>query len=418
MLRKSVVAIVVGLWMVGAAAVLPARAVCPDGTPGNDVIDCTTNPPAEGDVGADLGNDSVTIENGVTSGIVGGDLLPDGTGNIGDGGDDVIINNGTVTIGLGGDISSGDGGDDTLTNNGTINGYLSGDYSYGGDGGDDIITNNGTVGIDIDGDFQTDNGGDDTIINNGSVVGNVTGDGVSTNGGDDTIINNGSVTGDIEGDSVSNAGGNDSITNSGSIGGNIIGGDGNDTVTVIVGSDVGGTISGDAGTDTLTFSGSTSDEAGYNQIQALVGCNPCAGTVTLDGQSYTFNTFEQLVNLLTLISQQSSGPVQVSITFSRSDDRLNWMDVGAPIAVYCTDKRITVIDIATNSQGVGQFSIEQDAIAEASASSAILGSGQGNQLVQLADGSLLAVGPTLDGSKTYSFPFKADCSVIRNGQES
>jgi len=222
-----------------------------DGTTGNDTITCLTNPTnPDNQVEADLGNDQITVASGVTTGDVNGDGQPGNYGDLlpGVGGDDVIINNGTVVENeangqngqINGDYIDGPGGDDTIINNGTVFG-LAGDIATS-QGGNDIITNNGIASGGIAGDVMiSGDGGDDTIINNASGhTGLISGDlqillGTG-DGGDDVITNHGfveitpsedpsAISGDIRGDQVyalSN-GGNDQITNTGTVEGNILG---------------------------------------------------------------------------------------------------------------------------------------------------------------------------------------------------
>jgi hypothetical protein len=300
------------------------------GTAGDDTIVCDNDPapPAPTVVGGGAaGNDTITIDS-----------------------DNHALISGDGTVG-GGTLSSvGVAGNDTITVNGNTAAHVYGDLMNGNvNGGADTIIINGTA-TSVQGDVIARNatGGADTIIINGTVTDVVTGDthsyaiaGNLAVGGNDTIIVNGTVGNTVDGDwfrfstGGTRVGGNDTIiiNSTAQVNGNVtgetdatIGGD--DTITIEVGATVLGTISGGnvAGDfDTLTFTGSTSDQAGYAQLQALVGCNPCNGTVTIDGYTYTFTNFEQFVNLMTLIVALPNA--QVIITFNPPpDDRINWQE--------------------------------------------------------------------------------------------
>jgi hypothetical protein len=75
---------------------------------------------------------------------------------------------------------------------------------------------------------------------------------------------------------------------------------------------INGTIDGGGQTtaDTISFNGNAT-QAEVNAAQAFVGCNPCAGTLTAGGQSYTFLNFEAFINLLTVIAAGGGGGGQV-----------------------------------------------------------------------------------------------------------
>jgi hypothetical protein len=429
----------IGILAVGIMGVgsLPTLANCDDGTPGDDIMNCDTDLPQGQSLDGDVGSDTITIDSGVTVGEVGGDSRGTMNNGAGQAGDDVITNNGTIVTNILGDFSdSVQAGNDIITNNGTMGGSIYGDYQgiIITTGGDDTIVNTGTMGGGIYGDYFVGNGGNDTIVNNGVVTGPIAGDSndgplgggddkITNNGsaysnvvgdyGSDVIVNNGVISGSIFGDTSSiDMGGDDTITNSGNVGGDIDAGAGNDTVTLAVGSSVGGTVTGGNGTDTLIFSGETTDSAGYDQIQSMLGCNPCAGTVTLDGRIYTFDSFEALKSLLILLAKSGAPSVDIHIA-----ERVNGSENGAPFALYCTSNTIIVMDIGANSQGIGEFHYSLSSLPPAGDEPIVLASGEGNQLILQPDGTLLAVGASLDGTKTYVLHFTTDCQSLSAGQE-
>jgi hypothetical protein len=306
-----------------------------NGTAGNDTIVCDNNPAQPTQVvvaGGTGGNDTITVDSNNQLGIAG-----DGT-----------------VAGMG--ISSAAvAGDDTITVNGNTAAAVYGDFlNTNVNGGADTIVINGSAST-VQGDTLTGSaiGGADSITINGTVTGAVTGDTYSFPsagdidiGGGDTITVNGtagSVSGETFGATGTHVGGNDEIVigETAVVNGNVTGEinatvGGNDHITVEVGATIVGTISGGnaAGdNDLITFTGTTGDQAGYAQLQALVGCNPCSGTVTVDGQTYTFQNFEQLQNLMTLIGAAQGA--QVVIQFNpQPDDRINWQQGDWLIPIY------------------------------------------------------------------------------------
>jgi hypothetical protein len=294
-----------------------------NGTAGNDTIVCDNNPAQPTQVtvaGGSGGNDTIIIDSNNQLGIAGdGTVSGMGISSAAVAGNDTIIVNGNTAAAVYGDFL-----------NTNVNGAA------------DTIIINGTAST-VQGDVLTGSviGGSDTIIINGTVTNAVIGDthsfpsaGDIVVAGNDTITVNGtvgSVSGETFGAAGTKIGGGDTITinSTAQVNGNVTGEinatvGGNDQITIEVGATVVGTISGGnaAGDyDLLTFTGQTTDQAGYQQIQAFVGCNPCGGSVTIDGQTYTFQNFEQLQNLMTLIVAGSN----VVIRFTpQPDDRINW----------------------------------------------------------------------------------------------
>jgi hypothetical protein len=238
-------------------------------------------------------------------------------------GDDTIVCEGVV-----GPDMSGNGGDDIIINNATVTGV--GNYPLGaieGNVGDDTIVNNSTGLTDwIDG-----NDGNDTIINNGTV-----GMGMMGYDGDDTIINNGNV------------------------GGMMVGMDGNDTIIIntanaTTGGDYHVGLDGGADTDTLQFDFYV--QADYDAAAlVLSAADPAGGSIVINGVNYTWLNFEQLLAILQeAIPDYSSGDVvivdltpdegetsqgdesggtTIIITTTVTNGRLNYDD-SASVALFC-----------------------------------------------------------------------------------
>jgi hypothetical protein len=334
-MRRKLLVIIVVLISITAGLLRPALADCQvngvvgsNGTAGDDTIICDNNPAPAGNVAVagGVGNDTIIIDSNAQLGIA-GDGTVAGMGIISApvAGADTIIVNGTTNAAVYGDFlnTNVNGAADTITINGTVS-SVEGDTTTGtAVNGGDTITINGTVTGNVMGDTQafpsaadTNVAGNDTITVNGTVGGNVIGDNMGAIGtrigGSDTIIINSTaqVTGNVNGEVNATVGGNDSVTIS--------------VGATVTGTISGGNVAGDF--DTIIFSGTISDAAGYNQIQTFVSCNPCSGSVTIDGHTYNFTNFEQLQNLLTLyIPPGPVTPVPVEITISQPpDDRINW----------------------------------------------------------------------------------------------
>jgi hypothetical protein len=292
-----------------------------DGTPADDPpITCSTDPTPDDQVGLGLGDDTYVQDAGVTSGYVGGDADEDGFETSGNGGDDHITINGTVTSCVDGDNVDGDGGNDTIIINGVVQCYVFGDYVEG-NGGNDTITINGEVDHSVYGDEADLNGGNDTIVVNGEVGEDVYGDNSSGTGGNDTITINGTVHADVIGDDSGLDGGDDTITINGVVGGHVTGdfssGDGGDDIIIIngtvtdyvlgdnvggAGGDdrvelgenavVGGDIDGEDGFDTLVF------KFLYQEQVNALGLDPAGDSLTYNGHTYNWFNFERLLGTL------------------------------------------------------------------------------------------------------------------------
>lgn len=391
---------------------------------GADTISCTGADPngVNGDLPLPLpgGADTITVQPGATvSNAIIGDGIASGTG-----GNDVITNNGT-TIATG--ATTG------------INGDIEGDFVVDGDGGNDVITNNGTVAGDIDGDtvddFNNDgtggNGGDDTLINNGVVGDDMDGDNAAHNGGDDIIINNGTVNGNIEGDDNINAagsvGGNDRITINGVVGGSVLGDagvqTGGDDVVILQNGANGGVdnallIDGNGGNDQLVFNFTVNDQAAYDALAAqIAAANPAGGSLTFNGQTFNWQNFEQLVNLLVLAGGRG-GPAVINggqtMTIIFNDGRLNASDAGATAALYCTADGLLALGIDEQSRGQFLYVV---VIADLQAALAQAAAANDNQQIIEADGQSLWALPSgelqlHDSAGRYDFVFDgAACGI-------
>jgi len=310
----------------------------------NDIV-CAADPTTPDDeVGLGLGDDSITISPGVTVGpvspppygSVSGDGDEFGIASSGDGGSDLIIIDGTVNGPVMGDLVINTGGDDAIfiSNTGVVNGDLFGDDVITGDAGSDLIIIDGTLNGSVYGDMTIlGDGESDFIVINGTVTGNVYGDNSFDNGGDDLIIITGMVAGDVYSDNFTGANGDDiiAVDTPGTINGGISSGNG-DNVIIIFGA-VNGTLHGpgsptgiDAGDgydhvllgngaviNNLIDGGASIDSLYFDflSMSDLVGQSAAGGTLTYNGQTYTWANFEQLVGLLAQIpSSQTNDNVK------------------------------------------------------------------------------------------------------------
>jgi hypothetical protein len=296
-----------------ALSPLAAMAGDCDGTNLPDTINCTTSPSTGGDVviGLDAGDDTFTLGSAADSGSVVGDGTTTGGQTAGNGGDDRIVINGDVNVGgtpqVIGDNVSGDGGDDTIIVNGTVSHTIWADDA-GGDGGDD------------------------TIIINGSLTGSLVGDNVSGDGGDDTIIINGSAA-SIFGDDAGGVGGDDYIEINGSAG-DIHGEGGADQVVLGEDASVTGTIDGGAGNDTLTF-----DALTQSQADAL---NPAGGSITINGHTYTWLNFENLLGMLAELIERG-----LHVFFANDSVLAIEANAGNGISIFAEHGRIAFVSYAS-----------------------------------------------------------------------
>ena len=303
-------------------------------------------------------------------------------------GDDTITCTGTSSA------VNGGGGSDSITVDGTLTGNVSGGT------GADTITVDGTVNGNVFGDINgTDNAASDTIIINGHVTGSVVGDsgnGSATGvGGDDTIIINGQVDYQVQADFWP-------ATNGAAIGGN-------DTVILRDGANGGADnqlfINAFGGTDTLIFQFTVNSRADYQAVSALIAsANPTFDSLVINGQTFTWQYFENLVNeLIRNYGLGSTIVIRVPAT-DPPDGRVNWHERGfAPVAIYCRGGKVEVY----NADGQLVFAVSADAIQAAFAAST-----DTNQRVDGAAGfSLWTLNQTFelqvhaeDGGYYYIFP--------------
>jgi hypothetical protein len=360
------------------------------------VTDCRPKPDMNHTVCSGIiggaGNNTLTADKGAS---IEGPFFGDGV--VGNGGDDVIINNGkTVAI-----------GDSTGTN-----GDIEGDVATGS-GGNDVITNNGTVAGDIDGDTSFMNGGNDVLINSGSVDDDMDGDNAKFNGGDDLIINNGSVGGDIEADDNTSApkstGGNDIIVINGSVEGSVLGDfgvavGGSDTVILQNGADGGSDhelyIDGNDGDDTLVFNFVVSDQQSLDVLATQIkAANPDNDSLTFNGQTFTWKHFDHLENALTLAG--STSPTVIN------SDHTSAINEGNQAAVYCLANQLRAIGSDAQGQAEYLFSVKAEKVTSALQQAAAnkidveLGTVNGQSLWAKPNGKLWMN----DSNKRYDFTF-------------
>lgn len=291
-------------------------AQCGDGGAGNDVLNCT-------------GTETTTVSTGTGNDIVnlnGQDIIvfnvPNATPGVDAGGNVTVNGPGTIsTTGFNDDGISAQGdvvSSATITTTGQ---NADGIVTFGGAVNNSSISTNNSVSIGIIAHGHVENNGSiltqgpgsagilafSTAENNGTIV--------TTNVGSAGIAATGDVenTGTISATSYAIAGSNNAQTITVSDGtltggwGAIEASGGNDSVIITVEEvTINGIVNGGAGTDQLIFQGATTDAVGWNAVEALVGCNPCAGTVTIDGKSYLFQNFEQLLNHILLIALPQS----------------------------------------------------------------------------------------------------------------
>jgi hypothetical protein len=247
---------------------------------------------------------------------------------------------------------SGGGGNDTMINNGTMYGVLAGENGSNGiTDGDDIIINNGSIlncalycNAGMVGGF-----GNDTLSNNGLLEGIMSG-----GAGGDILVNRGTIQQDIYGDATGvlspvqecvELSGNSTIINSGTVGGTIWAGCLNDTVALEPGANGGSDnyllIKGETGDDTLVLS--FEDAA----VDAAVLANASSGSVTIDGQTFAWVDFEHIVK-----GQPEDGRLNGGVENN-----------ARTAAVYCSeyeDGGVIVYGIDENAEGYLLFSVSSE----------------------------------------------------------
>ncbi len=342
------------------------------------------------------GSNKIVVEQDTT---VSGPFFGDGV--IGNGGDDIIINNGTTLSNGGGtgengdiegDVATGNGGNDVIVNNGTVAGDIDGDSALGS-GGNDILINNGTVGDDIDGDNVRLSGGDDLIINNGTVGGDIEADDNTTaensRGGDDVIVVNGTIEGSVFGDFGVAIGGDDTVILQNGANG---------------GSDHEMYLDGNDGNDVLIFNFMVNDQTALDALASQISnANPASGSLTFNGQTFTWKNFEHLHNQL-LLAGQSSAKVYAHDEQVFASSRSTG---SADAAVYCMTHSLSVVGSDAQGNSSYLFSVKGEKIASALEQAAAnkiqvqLGSQDGQSLWALPSGELYLQ----DDSGRYDFTF-------------
>lgn len=402
------------------ALALPAYADCGAGTPGDDLINCDDDPDG---VNALTGSDTVNVLPGAAVGgtigtLDGGDRITNdgtisvngsptsGVGTLGD--NTTVTNNGTINAQ--GNPAFGVvtmGNNNTVTNNGVINVPASDGVGVWSVGNNNTVTNNGAVsatGSDAEGIYTQ---GNNTVVNNGNIT--TTGfdaEGIAAYDGHNTVVNNGAIntsSADAQGIDTSQGGGDDTVINNGSINAAnaeaITTGAGNDTV-ILGGGPVNGLIDGGADIDTLGFNLEVGAEGLEAVAAQIAAANPNGGTIRINGHTYTWANFEQLLSLLRLAAFQ--------------DGRLNALDFAATVALYCVPGGGVSL-YAINGQGQGEwaFLASADAIQAALAAATSggtqmpVGEGLGVSLWALYPNQLQAMGA--DG---YLFTFSpAACDL-------
>jgi|GEM_PF-4456909 len=286
MMTKQLVRVFMLTMVVSALFVIPsvASADCQVDNPAANVTTCT---------GAD--NDGVNVGAGPDQvNLVGGATVTNG-------GDTIVATNDLTVTGDGEVSTTGNGSlsvfssDDSVNNSVTVNSPSTG---AGGVGARDSVTNTGDITSDADAiSVYTGDGG-----NGGDSV-------VNQNGGDVTSNNGAAIRGFGDNDEVNVNGG--TVTGNGNA---IDTQTGDDTITVNTEAVVNGTIFGGAHTagDTLQFTGNASqaefDELN-TQVAACAGPGSCAGTIVLNGNTYTYADIETLVNLLSILV--ASGEIEI-----------------------------------------------------------------------------------------------------------
>lgn len=348
-----------------------------------------------------------------------------GTGNGGEGGDatgDTTIDGGYTPLvssivqgGNGGcscDGSPGNGGSASVT--ATVNGeaLVIGIASLGGAGGSGYTDVNGA-----------DGGSSSVILTvNAPVYGGIGVAGVGGDGGDSAGIGSGGNGGDstVTLSISSVVGGDVEALAAGGYGG-IDDGDGGDdglgilSIVLANGAVVNGMIFGnnaDSDLSSLTFQLETDNEDEYNAaLNDLVNANGGSGSITIKGHTYTWNGFDELINLIRLI--RSGLPL---------DDRINGYDLAAPDALYCTvGGGVSAWEIDLQGKGTFSFAITAEDIqaaftlAVSSGVDQVIGAdGLGNTFYAISDGKAITfTAPELrEPAKTYQFTFdKSVCAA-------
>lgn len=300
------------------------------------------------------GDNQITVDKDQT---ISGPFFGDGV--IGNGGNDVNINNGTTVAGgsgtgrngdIEGDVATGNGGDDVIVNNGIVASDMDGDTALG-NGGNDVLINNGSTGDDMDGDNAGKNGGDDLIINNGVVGGDIQADDNEdvdgSHGGNDIIVINGTVEGYVDGDAGVKTGGDDLVILQNGANG---------------GSDHDLYITGNDGNDTLVFNFTVPDKATFDDLsKRIADANPSHGSLTYNGQSFEWENFEHLENQVLVAGNiVANAFIHTEKVFAATFGT----DKGTA-TIYCTWGSITVMGTDRQVKSEYLFTVTADQVTHA-----------------------------------------------------
>lgn len=306
-------------------------------------------------------SDDVTLPGGNGgNGGVGGD-----GGNGGKGGSvEVTINQavtGSVTI----SAQGGAGGAAGSGGNGGAGGAGYADESAefgtaGGFGGTGHFGGNGGSGGDCT--LSTCVGGAGGVGGNGVVTAGTGGAGGAagsegTNGfhGADGLILQDDTFSGVEG--VSGAAGSISVVVNAALGGNLTLSAADIAVVVNEGGEVGGSIAASgASQSVLTFRLDVSNPSDYATASALLAGNTASGTITVDGRTYEWSGFTQLIDQLQLLE---ATVVTISVATSEASTR------DAPVPLWCTPRVVKAfvfddrIDITARRPdgGTGSFAV-------------------------------------------------------------
>ncbi|MBE0690399.1 MAG: calcium-binding protein, partial [Anaerolineae bacterium] len=374
-----------------------------DGGAGNDTI--TNNGSVATNIDGGDGNDTMTNNGSVTSVVNSWDSGTTTTPGSMDGGagDDTITNSATGTVG---EILGG-ADNDTITNDGSAENIDAGD-------GADHVTNTGVVrGIIITGD------GVDSLMNTGTV------DTIQTGNGGDTVTNTGA--GNVQ--QIQTGAGADTVVEGATVGVVIDTGEGDDVVRLIDGARV-SLIDGGDNFDILRFEFADVAQNEYEALEALLSVPGSAayGSITIGAQVYTWQNFEDLVNLMTYIPDpvviadpETPGETEtppavespvvviegVVVMYNNEHQRMNSQDVSAPAALYCELSTSTyqVYDVTQVGNRLLYVGFDQVAVnvnqAVAQGQSVIITENEGAQLIAMPDGTVQLV------RGDYSFSFAA-----------
>ena len=383
-----------------AGALTPALAQCVEDPPGSQVVTCTGTDTDGFDTWTD--NWTVTVEAGATVSnefnkaielrfnnviVNDGTITTEGTtyadGTPTTGGHDGIYtarfgevtNNGSITTA--GTASNGIEvwNDNTITNTGTITTQATSSYGIRADLQNNTLDNSGTItsensnsgGVYLQGAGNTlDNSG--TIEAQGANSQGVlmTASGSLTNSGSITATNTNSY-------AVLGSAGADTVVNSGTLDGQVSLGAGDDQVALSEGAVVTQTIDGGADSDSLSFA-FTVEASAYPALAAVINdaSAPAGGTVTINGNTYSWINFEHLIDLLEVLGVPAGGtsgsgsgggsgaPVVIITINAIPDGRLNSMDFAATAIPFCAPDGL---DLYAATGGEVDFAFHVDAAA-------------------------------------------------------